>query len=187
VFSTAADDQPSVEVHVLEGERAMVRDNRSVGRLQLRGILPARRGVPQIEVTFSVDKAGVLEVRARDLATGETQLFVTSSAVAPALDQRGVDHLLADAAIGHDADERFRKLAQARLALESSIYSGRKLLVDYADRLPDDIRARCSRALEAAQAALAAKDAAKIEAAQVKLRMEVHAATEVIYRSGAKQ
>lgn len=184
-FSTEYDDQAAVEVHVLQGERPLAASNRTVAKLQLRGIPPAARGVPQIEVTLAIDKAGVLRVTAKDLLTGATQLVITSSASTPPPGKAVVERMLAEAAAARAEDDQQRQVLDARVRLDAAIYSGRKVLADYQEKLPADVQARCARALEEAQRSLDSSDLAILRSATAKVQDAVHAATEALYRGAA--
>jgi molecular chaperone DnaK len=185
IFSTAHDDQPSVEVHVLQGERPLATNNRTVAKLQLRGIPPAARAVPQIEVTFAIDRAGVLRVTAKDLLTGTTHLFITSSASTPPPGKAVVERILAEAAAARAEDDQQRQVLDARVQLDAAIYSGSKVLADHQDKLPADVQARCARALENAQRSLDSSDLANLRNATVKVQDAVQAATAALYRGAA--
>ena len=184
-FTTGYDDQPSVEVHVLQGERPLAISNRTVAKLQLRGIPPAARGVPQIEVTLAIDKAGVLRVTAKDLLTGTTQLFITSSASTPPPSKAAVERMLAEMAAARAEDDQQRQVLDARVRLDTAIYNGRKVLADYQEKLPADVQARCARALEEAQRSLDSSDLAVLRSATAKVQDAVHAATAALYRGAA--
>jgi molecular chaperone DnaK len=148
VFSTAADDQSQVEVNVLQGERPLASQNRSLGKFQLFGIPPATRGVPQIEVTFAVDGDGVLTVSARDKATGQSKQ-VTISGRTGALDKAAVDKMLADAQAEKADDDLRRDWAQAKNDLDQLIYSSRSLLTAGGGKLSQTTRARVQREIDA--------------------------------------
>jgi molecular chaperone DnaK len=184
-FSTANDDQLSVEVHVLQGERPLVSNNRTVAKLQLRGIPPAVRGVPQIEVTLAIDKAGVLTVRARDLATDTTHLFITSSATTPPPGKAAIERMLAEAEAARAEDEHQRQLLEARVRLDAAIYGGRKVVADHGAKLSRDVQERCTRALDEAERAASSNDLATLRDATAKLQAAVHAATAALYRRAA--
>ena len=135
VFSTAADNQPAVTVHVLQGEREMANDNRSLGRFELVGIPPAPRGVPQIEVTFDIDANGIVHVSAKDLGTGKKQsIRITGSS---GLSEGEIDRMIGDAENQREVDLRRRELAELRNNADGLIYTAEKSLREYADRLSD--------------------------------------------------
>lgn len=179
-FSTAADDQVSVEIHVLQGERPLARDNRSLGKFQLTGIPPASRGVPQIEVTFATDKVGVLAVSARDLATGANRKVVIGSSGAE-LDQKTIDRMLAEAAAAQVTDDNARELVNTRNELDTLIRRVRKLLVDSGGKVPEELRAPCEHALRDAERSLTSNDVGMLRDASAKLQATTHAVTDVSY------
>ena len=154
VFSTALDDQNRVEVHLLQGERPLVSQNRSLGKFQLFGIPPAPRGVPQIEVTFAVDKDGVLTVRARDKATDREQAIQIDGLAAGTLDKAAVDKILAEARSEQANDAALVALANTRNELETLIYADKQLLADVGHKLSPKMRARFERELKGAEAVL---------------------------------
>jgi molecular chaperone DnaK len=154
VFSTALDDQNRVEVHLLQGERPLVAQNRTLGKFQLFGIPPAPRGVPQIEVTFAVDQTGVLSVRARDKATDREQAIQIDGVAAAMLDKAAVDKILAEAQAAAASDTALIALANARNDLETLIYADKTLLKDTAHKLSAKTRARFEREIKGAEAVL---------------------------------
>jgi len=138
IFTTAADGQPEVEIHVLQGERAMAGDNKSLGRFKLQGIPPAPRGIPQIEVTFDIDANGIVSVSAKDLGTGKTQQVTITGGTA--LDQTDIDQMVKDAE-AHAADDAGRKeAAEARNQADHTAYQIDKQLEEHGDKLSDDER-----------------------------------------------
>lgn len=149
VFSTAADNQRAVEVHVLQGEREMAYDNRSLGRFELVGIPPAPRGVPQIEVTFEIDANGIVHVSARDLATGKEQsIRITASS---GLAQAEIDKMVREAELYHQDDLRKKKVAELRNNLDGLIYTTSKSLEEYGNHFQDEEYNDILQALEEAQ------------------------------------
>lgn len=154
VFSTAQTDQDRVEVHLLQGERPLATQNRSLGKFQLFGIPPAPRGVPQIEVTFAIDRDGVLAVSARDKATDRVQAIQINGIAASTLDKAAVDKILAEARAEHARDETMLALANARNELETLLYADRALLQDVGHKLAPTTRARFEREIRAAQQVL---------------------------------
>lgn len=149
VFSTAADNQPQVEVHVLQGERGMAGDNKSLGRFQLDGIPPAPRGVPQIEVTFNIDANGILNVTAKDKGTGKEQSITISGS--GNLDKADVEKMAKDAEAHADEDKKKREAVEARNILENAVYQGEKMKSDYKDKLSEDDIKTLDAALEEAK------------------------------------
>lgn len=186
VFSTGLDDQNRVEVHVLQGERPLASQNRSLGKFQLFGIPPAPRGVPQIEVTFAIDKDGVLTVSARDKATGGSKQIVIDGA-AGALDKAAVDKMLAQAAAAKADDDVRRAWSQAKNDLDQMIYSTKKLMSDVGGKLSKKTRAHVEREIKAAEGVLAVStkpvDPKLLLAVTDSLRKATHAAAEELYKT----
>ena len=138
IFTTAADNQPEVEIHVLQGERAMANDNKSLGRFKLPGIAPAQRGVPQIEVTFDIDANGIVSVSAKDLGTGQTQQVTITGGTA--LSDEDIDQMVKDAESHANDDERRKEAAEARNQADHTAYQIEKQLAEHGDKLTDDER-----------------------------------------------
>ena len=149
VFSTAADNQPQVEVHVLQGERGMAGDNKSLGRFQLDGIPPAPRGVPQIEVTFNIDANGILNVTAKDKGTGKEQSITISGS--GNLDKADVEKMAKDAEAHAEEDKKKRDAVEARNVLENAVYQAEKMKSDYKEKLSEEDVKTLDEALEAAK------------------------------------
>jgi molecular chaperone DnaK len=139
IFTTAADNQPEVEIHVLQGERAMAADNKSLGRFKLPGIAPAPRGIPQIEVTFDIDANGIVSVSAKDLGTGKSQQVTITGGTALAQDE--IDRMVKNAEEHANEDTRRRELAEARNQADHAAYQTEKLLEEHGDKLTDDEKA----------------------------------------------
>ncbi len=139
IFTTAADNQPEVEIHVMQGERAMAADNHSLGRFKLPGIAPAPRGVPQIEVTFDIDANGIVSVSAKDLGTGKSQQVTITGGTA--LSQDEIDRMVTDAESHANEDEKRRAVAEARNQADHAAYQTEKLLEEHGDKLTDEERA----------------------------------------------
>ena len=181
VFSTAADNQPSVEIHVLQGERSMAKDNKSIGRFNLDGITPAPRGVPQIEVTFDIDANGILNVSAVDKATGKEQTIRIEAS--SGLSEEEINRMKADAQANADADrqnkERIEKINQA----DTMIFTTEKQLKELGDKLPADKKAPIEAALEDLKKAHKAEDLPAIDKAMEALNTAFHAASEEMYRA----
>ena len=156
VFSTAADSQTSVEVHVLQGERQLARDNRTLGRFQLVGLPPAPRGVPQIEVTFDIDANGIVNVSAKDKATGKEQKITISGSSGLAKDD--VERMVKDAEAHAGEDKARRELIDARNQLDSLAYSVEKTLTESKDKLPAGDAEKVQTALDAAKKAVQGDD-----------------------------
>jgi molecular chaperone DnaK len=139
IFTTAADNQPEVEIHVMQGERAMASDNKSLGRFKLPGIAPARRGVPQIEVTFDIDANGIVSVSAKDLGTGKSQQVTITGGTALAQDE--IDRMVGNAEEHANEDKERRELAEARNQADHTAYQTENMLEEHGDKLTDDERA----------------------------------------------
>ena len=169
VFSTAADNQPQVEVHVAQGERDMIADNKSLGRFILDGIAPAPRGVPQIEVTFNIDANGILNVTAKDKGTGKEQSITISGS--GNLDKAEVEKMAKDAEAHADEDKAKKELVEARNLLDSAVYQAEKLKSDNGDKLTDEDKKTLDDAVEAAKKVVADEKADKdaLEAAAKEL------------------
>jgi molecular chaperone DnaK len=138
IFTTAADNQPEVEIHVLQGERAMANDNKSLGRFKLPGIAPARRGVPQIEVTFDIDANGIVSVSAKDLGTGQTQQVTITGGTALSDDE--IEKMVKDAEAHANEDAQRKEAAEARNQADQAAYQIEKQLAEHGDKLTDDER-----------------------------------------------
>ena len=181
IFSTAADNQSSVEIHVLQGERSMAKDNKSIGRFNLDGITPAPRGVPQIEVTFDIDANGILNVSAVDKATGKEQKIRIEAS--SGLSEEEINRMKADAQANADADrknkERIEKINQA----DTMIFTTEKQLKELGDKLPADKKAPIEAALEDLKKAHKAEDLPAIDKAMEALNTAFHAASEEMYRA----
>jgi molecular chaperone DnaK len=181
VFSTAADNQPSVEVHVLQGERPMARDNRTLGKFHLTGIPPAPRGMPQIEVTFDIDANGILNVTAKDLGTGKDQkITITSSS---GLSKEEVERMAKEADSHAAEDKTKREEIEARNQLDSMVYNLEKLLRENADKISAGDKSNVESALADAKKALEGSDAAAMNAAREKLTAASHKLAEQMYKS----
>ncbi|MDI6857310.1 MAG: molecular chaperone DnaK [Dehalococcoidia bacterium] len=152
IFSTAADNQPSVEIHVLQGERAMAADNKSLGRFVLDGILPAPRGVPQIEVTFDIDANGILNVSAQDKATGKEQKITITAG--SGLSKEEVERLQREAELHAEEDRRRRDEIETRNMADSLAYNAEKILREQAERIPADIKSEVEGKVAAVRNAL---------------------------------
>ncbi len=156
MFSTAADNQTSVEVHVLQGERPMARDNRTLGRFHLAGLPPAPRGVPQIEVTFDIDANGIVNVSAKDKGTGkEQQIRIQASG---GLSDRDIDQMVRDAEQFAEEDKKRREAAEAKNNAESLIHTTERQLADNGDKVDASLKAEIEAAVAAAKSAVESGD-----------------------------
>jgi molecular chaperone DnaK len=180
-FSTATDNQPAVEIHVLQGEREMARDNRTLGKFELRGIPPAPRGVPKIEVTFDIDANGIVNVSAKDMATGKTQNITITSSSGLAKDE--VDRMVKEASAHAEEDKSKRDEVEARNRADTLIYATEKTLNDNRDKLPADEAAGVAAALEQAKKAVEAGGKPGIEEAIQELTRVSHRMAEALYRA----
>src|SRR5213596_3062635 len=179
-FTTAADNQPSVEVHVLQGERPMARDNRTLGRFHLDGIPAAPRGVPQIEVTFDIDANGILNVSARDKATSKQQnITITASS---GLTKDEIDKMKKEAEANAAEDAKSREVIEARNQCDSLIYSTERTLRDHGDKVPAEDKQAIEAAMTDAREALKGDDLDRIKRAQEALTKASHKLAEVMYR-----
>ncbi len=180
-FSTAADSQTSVEVHVLQGERPLARDNRTLGKFHLTGIPPAPRGVPQIEVTFDIDANGILNVTAKDRATGKDQkITITSSS---GLSKEEVDRMAKEADAHAAEDKAKREEIEARNQLDSFVYNVEKMLKEHGDKISGDDKSNVESALADAKKALEGTDVAIMNSARERLTQASHKLAEVMYKS----
>jgi molecular chaperone DnaK len=183
VFSTASDSQPSVEIHVLQGERPMARDNRTLGKFQLAGIPPAPRGVPQIEVTFDIDANGIVNVSAKDRATGRTQaITITASS---GLAKEEVERMVHEAQAHAEEDKGRRDEIEARNRADSLIYTTEKTLQESKDKLPEAEVKAVTEALDAARKAVEEGTRERIEAAVQELTRASHRMAETLYQRSA--
>jgi molecular chaperone DnaK len=183
VFSTAADSQTSVEVHVLQGERPMARDNRTLGKFQLVGIPPAPRGVPQVEVTFDIDANGIVNVSAKDRATGRTQAITITASSGLAKDE--VEKMVREAESHSDEDKRRREEVEARNQADSLIYATEKTLDEHKDKLTEDEAGPARQAVAEAKKAVEEGGRERIEKAAQDLTKASHRLAELLYQKSA--
>jgi molecular chaperone DnaK len=180
VFSTAADNQTSVEVHVVQGERPLARDNRTLGRFHLVGIPPAPRGVPQIEVSFDIDANGIVNVSAKDLGTQKEQkITITASS---GLSKDEVDRMMKEAESHADEDKKRREEIETRNRADQAVYATERLLKESGDKLAASDRADVERAMAEVKAAVDANDIAAMNAGMDRLTAAQHKAAEALYR-----
>ncbi len=182
-FTTAADNQSSVEIHIVQGEREMAGDNTSIGRFNLDGILPAPRGVPQIAVTFDIDADGILKVSAKDNGTGKEQhITITGRS---GMDDAEVERLVKEAEENAEADKAKRESVETRNAGESAVFQAEKILKDDGDKIPDDIKSDVEAKVEAVKESLAdeAADTTVIAAATEELQTALQAVGQAVYEA----
>ena len=179
IFSTAADNQSSVEIHVLQGERKMARDNKSIGRFVLDGIPPAPRGVPQIEVTFDIDANGILKVSAKDLGTGREQNITIQPS--SGLSNEEIERMVKDAALHAEEDRKQRERVETLNQGENLVYQTEKFLKENGNKVPADKKARVEEALNRIRAALKEKDADAVRREMESLTREVQAMSSDLY------
>ncbi|GAA4237735.1 molecular chaperone DnaK [Postechiella marina] len=184
VFSTAADNQPSVEIHVLQGERPMAQHNKTIGRFHLSDIPPAQRGVPQIEVTFDIDANGIIKVSAEDKATGKKQdIRIEASS---GLTEQEIEQMKADAEANAEADAKAAEDAKKLNEADSMIFQTEKQLSEFGDKLSDDKKQPIEAALEELKKAFETKDIAVIEPALEKINEAWKVASEEMYKAQAE-
>ena len=175
-FSTAAENQPSVEINVVQGERPMAKDNKTLGRFILDGIPPAPRGVPQIEVTFDIDANGILQVSAMDKGTGKKQNIRIEAG--SGLSKEDIEKMKNDAKMNEEADKKLREEIEKLNMADSMIFNTEKQLKDYGEKIPDDKKAEIETALASLKTAHAAKDVAGCDSSLEQLNQAWHAASE---------
>ena len=178
-FTTAADSQSSVDIHVLQGERAMAADNKSIGRFMLDGIIPAPRGIPQIEVTFDIDANGILSVSAQDKGTGKEQRIVIQSG--SGMDKADIARMVDDARQYEADDQRRRAEVETRNQADSMVYQAEKLLNDNADKVPQELRAEVQSKIDALRAASATGNPAEMQTAINELNTALQRLGEAVY------
>jgi chaperone protein DnaK len=185
IFSTAEDNQPSVEIHVLQGEREMAAHNKSLGKFQLTGIPPAPRGVPQIEVTFDIDANGILHVSAKDLGTGKEQKIEIKGG--SGLDETEVEEMIKDAEEHADEDRRQRELAEARNVGENAAYQAEKQLEELGDKVDESSKSEIEAAIKDLRESLDSDDAEQIKAKTDSLQEAFHKVSEQVYQAAQEQ
>jgi molecular chaperone DnaK len=179
VFSTAADNQPAVSIHVLQGEREMAADNKTLGNFELAGIPPAPRGVPQIEVTFDIDANGIVHVSAKDLGTGkEHSIRITASS---GLSKEEIDKMVRDADAHAADDKKKRELIEARNQADSLIYSTEKSLKEFGDKIDAEEKQKIETAAAALKKEMEGNDAEVIKKASEELMQASHKLAEAVY------
>jgi len=184
-FSTASDNQPSVEIHVLQGERPMASGNKTIGRFHLDGIPPAPRGVPQIEVIFDIDANGILNVSARDKGTGKQQSIRIEAS--SGLTDQEIQRMKAEAEANAETDRQAKERVDKLNSADSLIFQTEKQLKEFGDKLPADKKGPIEAALAKLKEAHKAQDIAAMDAASTELNTVFHAASEEMYKAGAQQ
>jgi len=183
VFSTAADTQPQVEIHVLQGERELAKDNRTIGRFILDGIPPAPRGVPQIEVTFDIDANGILSVHAKDQATAKEQSIRIEGSGGLSKDE--IKRMVSEAEVHAGEDKQRREVIEKRNGLDSLIYQAGKTLTENADKISPDEKQKVDAVIAEARIHLESDDAAALDAARQRVEQALHAIAETLYKAQA--
>ena len=179
VFTTAADNQTSVEVHVVQGERSMAAENKSIGRFVLDGILPAPRGLPQIEVAFDIDQNGILNVSAKDKGTGKEQRITITASSGLAQDE--IEQMVSDAERFAEEDERKRQEVQTRNNAENAAYAAEKMLKDNAENIPEDLKSEVEGKIAAVRSALQNDDIARVETTLNELQESLQKVGQAVY------
>jgi molecular chaperone DnaK len=183
VFSTASDNQPAVSIHVLQGEREMAADNKTLGRFELVGIPPAPRGVPQIEVAFDIDASGIVSVSAKDLGTNkEHSIKITASS---GLSKEEVERMVQDAQAHATEDKRRRETVEERNKLDSIVYATEKTMSELSGKVSPDVQGPVNSALTDAKAALESGDLDKIKSAYAALEKASHKLSEEAYKQAS--
>ena len=185
IFSTAADNQTSVEIHVLQGERPMAADNKTLGRFILSGIPPAPRGIPQIEVTFDIDANGIVNVSAKDKATGKEQKITIQAS--SGLDEKEIERMIDDAKKFEEEDRKRKEAAEARNECDNLVYNAEKTLKELGDKAGKDLKEKVEKAVAAAREALAGNDTDKIKKASEALTAALFEFSSAAYRAQADQ
>jgi molecular chaperone DnaK len=185
VFSTAADNQPEVTIHVLQGERQVVTGNKSLGQFNLGGIAPAQRGTPQIEVTFDIDANGILHVSAKDKATGkENKITIQASS---GLSESEIEQMVRDAEAHAEEDKKAAELVQARNQADGMIHTTKKSLADYGDKIDAAEKEKIEAAIKAVEEAIQGDDKEKIEATTQELMTASQKIGEMMYADAQKE
>ncbi len=185
IFSTAADNQPAVSIHVLQGEREMAANNKTLGRFELVGIPPAPRGMPQIEVTFDIDANGIVNVSAKDLGTGKEQsIRITASS---GLSEEEIKRLVKDAELHAEEDRKRRDLVDARNAADSQIYSIEKSMKEAGDKIDAGTKTEIENAISSLKKAMEGEDTAEIKRLSDELTQVSHKIAEILYAQASQQ
>jgi len=185
IFSTASDNQPGVEIHVLQGERQFARDNKTIGKFHLTEIPPAPRGVPQVEVTFDIDANGILHVSAKDLGTGKEQkITITASS---GLSKDEIEKMRKDAEAHADDDKKQREEVETRNEADNAVYRSEKMLKDNADKISGDAKGKIEKAIGDVKDALKGSDSAAIKSASEKLNEAWQAVSAELYKAASEK
>jgi molecular chaperone DnaK len=185
IFSTAADSQPSVEIHVLQGEREMAANNRTLGRFHLDGIPPAPRGIPKIEVTFDIDANGILHVSAKDMGTGKQQAITITGH--SGLDDKEIDEMVEDAEAHSEEDKKRREVIDAKNQADQMVYNLEKLMRENKDKIPEDEAKNVQVEIENTKKAIESDDAEQIKKAMEALSQASHKLSEMMYQQASQQ
>jgi len=184
-FSTAADSQPSVEIHVLQGEREMAANNRTLGRFHLDGIPPAPRGIPKIEVTFDIDANGILHVSAKDMGTGKQQAITITGH--SGLDDKEIDEMVEDSEAHSEEDKKRREVIDAKNQADQMVYNLEKLMRENKDKIPEDEAKKVQVEIENTKKAIESDDAEQIKKAMEALSQASHKLSEMMYQQASQQ
>lgn len=185
IFTTAEDNQTQVEIHVLQGEREMAKDNRTLGRFHLVGIPPAPRGVPQIEVTFDIDANGILNVSAKDLATGKSQaITITASS---GLTKEEIERMIKDAELHREEDRKKREIVEMRNKVDALAYELEKNLRENKDKFPSNLVSEAESAIKEAKSAMDSNDKDRLQQAMNNLTRVSHQIAQILYQQAASQ
>jgi molecular chaperone DnaK len=185
IFSTASDNQPGVEIHVLQGERQFARDNKTIGKFHLTDIPPAPRGVPQVEVTFDIDANGILHVSAKDLGTGKEQKITISASSGLSKDE--IEKMRKDAESHADEDKKQREEVETRNEADASVYRSEKMLKDNADKISGDSKSKIEKSVAEVKEALKGSDAAAVKSASEKLNEAWQAVSAELYKAASEK
>lgn len=184
-FSTAADNQPSVEIHVLQGERDMAAHNRTLGRFHLDGIPPAPRGIPKVEVTFDIDANGILHVSAKDIGTGKQQAITITGH--SGLEENEIENMVKDAETHSEEDKKRKELIDAKNQADQMIYALEKLLKENKDKIQEEQASQIQSEIENTKKAVESEDLEQIKQALEKLSQESHKLTEMMYQQATQE
>jgi molecular chaperone DnaK len=184
-YTTAADGQPEVEIHVLQGEREMARDNKTLGRFHLTGIPPAPRGIPQIEVTFDIDANGIVNVSAKDLATSRSQSITITGSTR--LNKDDIDRMVRDAESHAAEDQKAKEIAETRNQAEQLVYLTEKNLRELGDKVPSDMKVTIENGLNEVKEALKTDDTDRIKSASDRLQQDSYKLSEMLYQQASQQ